>query len=251
MDHALGLLRDPHDDRDLRFSRVASDQLGLDPLPPVVDLRPSAPPIRDQGREGACTGFALTALAEILARLAGPPLPTLSPQWLYYWERRRERTIPRDGGANIRDGLHVLQKLGCATEVDWAYSEPFDAEPTPLVPDDAAQARLSAYHRCHNLIEMKQALALQQPVAIGVAVFPSFESEIVRQTGRVPVPDVDHEPYEGGHALCVVGYSDPDAHCIVRNSWGTDFGDGGYLYLPYLYFAPALGLVFDMWSAAR
>jgi C1A family cysteine protease len=34
--------------------------------------------------------------------------------------------------------------------------------------------------------------------------------------------------------LCV-GYSDPDRVFIVRNSWGSDWGDKGYCYIPYDY----------------
>lgn len=31
------------------------------------------------------------------------------------------------------------------------------------------------------------------------------------------------------HAMVVVGYSLPEKYWIVRNSWGTDWGDGGYM----------------------
>jgi C1A family cysteine protease len=36
----------------------------------------------------------------------------------------------------------------------------------------------------------------------------------------------------GGHAVVAVGYSDPQSHVIVRNSWGPSWGDCGYFYLP-------------------
>ena len=35
--------------------------------------------------------------------------------------------------------------------------------------------------------------------------------------------------------MCCVGYSDPDQCFIVRNSWGHQWGDGGYCYIPYEY----------------
>ena len=38
-----------------------------------------------------------------------------------------------------------------------------------------------------------------------------------------------------GHAICVVGYSDPRQHFIFKNSWGEDWGDDGYGYIPYSY----------------
>lgn len=34
----------------------------------------------------------------------------------------------------------------------------------------------------------------------------------------------------GGHAICIVGYR-PDGRFIVRNSWGTAWGDKGFAYV--------------------
>lgn len=39
-----------------------------------------------------------------------------------------------------------------------------------------------------------------------------------------------NDPY-GLHALVVVGYDDGMEAWIVRNSWGTGFGDAGYVYI--------------------
>jgi C1A family cysteine protease len=59
--------------------------------------------------------------------------------------------------------------------------------------------------------------------------------------GVVPVPrDTDHS--FGGHAITVVGWDPADgfgvaegAYFKVKNSWGTEWGDGGYGYLPQAY----------------
>lgn len=40
----------------------------------------------------------------------------------------------------------------------------------------------------------------------------------------------------GGHALLAGGYDDNKQHFIVRNSWGEEFGDKGYYYIPYDFF---------------
>jgi C1A family cysteine protease len=50
----------------------------------------------------------------------------------------------------------------------------------------------------------------------------------------VPMPD-QSEQLLGGHAVMVVGYEDTLQCFIVRNSWGPDWGDKGYFYLPYNY----------------
>ena len=35
--------------------------------------------------------------------------------------------------------------------------------------------------------------------------------------------------------MVICGYSDEQGYFIVRNSWGKDFGDKGYCYIPYAY----------------
>lgn len=38
---------------------------------------------------------------------------------------------------------------------------------------------------------------------------------------------------DGGHAVVVIGYDDNKQLFKVQNSWGQNFGDGGYFYIPY------------------
>ena len=37
----------------------------------------------------------------------------------------------------------------------------------------------------------------------------------------------------GGHAVSIVGYDDKDQAWIIRNSWGPDYGDNGYVKIAY------------------
>ena len=41
-----------------------------------------------------------------------------------------------------------------------------------------------------------------------------------------------------GHALLAIGYDRAQETFIILNSWGSGFGDNGYFYLPYKWFAP-------------
>ena len=42
--------------------------------------------------------------------------------------------------------------------------------------------------------------------------------------------------------MCVVGYNKEGF--IIRNSWGYDWGDGGYCYMPY----SDLGYAWEVWG---
>lgn len=72
-------------------------------------------------------------------------------------------------------------------------------------------------------------------IVFGIQVYSSFESESVAKTGMVPMPNLSKDEYLGGHAVMIVGYNDHMNCFIVRNSWGSSWGDHGYFYLPYSY----------------
>lgn len=248
--HSYGLVHDRHNSSgDPRFSDVAN-KLGLLQLPPAIDLRQWCSPVRDQGQLGSCTGFAIvTGFREFIEIKQRGTLTVLSPLFEYYYERVFEHTVFQDAGAQIRDGMHVLRKMGATPETDWPYdiTKYTDAPPAQALVDAKPYA-ISAFHRVSNRIELKQALSINHPVVIGIEVWDSFESDAVANTGIVPIPNFQTETNLGGHAVCVVGYNDAKQWFIVKNSWGQSWGDHGYFYLPYGYFNPGLGLVMDMWT---
>jgi C1A family cysteine protease len=82
-------------------------------------------------------------------------------------------------------------------------------------------------------------------------VYDSFSS--VGNDGLMVMPDVTREYLRGGHAVCMVGYDDKikfkDGKMggfIVRNSWGENWGDNGYFYMPYS-FALSYQFAADFW----
>jgi C1A family cysteine protease len=83
---------------------------------------------------------------------------------------------------------------------------------------------------------MKSYLSTGFPFIVGISVYASFESQSVAKTGIVPMPG-PKDFLLGGHAVLVCGYNDNliNGMWIVRNSWGSSWGDKGYFYLPYNY----------------
>jgi C1A family cysteine protease len=241
------LKADPEDLRD-RFFRPT--QFIIKVLPTVVDLRSDCSPIVDQEALGSCTANALASgLREYWQNRTGK-LTRLSRLWLYWEERHLEGTVNEDSGATIRDGLKVLQQMGCAPESDWPYDITKFTQTPPVKPTtDAKQFKISEYHRVINLTTLKNALAEGYPVVIGIKVYESFESDQVAQNGIVPLPK-HGEQFLGGHAVLAVGYrDDPNSKgqgfVTCRNSWSESWGDKGYFYLPYGYF---INYVTDMWT---
>jgi len=239
------------DTEDLRDRLFKSTQFkSRTVLPKVVDLRSGCSLVVDQGSLGSCTANAIASgLREYWENQTGK-LTRLSRLWLYWEERNIEGTTTRDSGATIRDGMKVLQQMGCAPEADW----PYDITKYTLTPPlksivNAQQFKITEYHRVTNLTALKTALAEGYPVVIGIKVYESFESNQVAQNGVVSLPQYG-EQFLGGHAVLAVGYKDDannndQGYVFVRNSWSASWGDKGYFYLPYDYFS---NYVTDMWT---
>jgi C1A family cysteine protease len=209
-----------------------------------------------------------TGLCEFLENKTGKPtsMVEVSPLFLYFEERQREGTVNEDSGARIRDGLIILKGMGICPEQDHCYPPDAKTErpnspqllaeiakaPSPQAVNDATEFTISSYHRITTLSGLKQALAGGDGCVLGIMVYDSFESPQAHATGRIPMPQPGDKPL-GGHALFCCGYQDDPqyeggGYLIVKNSWGTDFGDHGYIFLPYAYVNP--NLMSDIWTAS-
>ncbi|MFD0697762.1 C1 family peptidase [Paenibacillus sp. GCM10027628] len=243
------LKREKRDLRDYHF--MSSSFKSPDELPKKVDLRSTMPPIVNQGELGSCTANAIASgLREYLLIQGHEKWTALSRLFLYWHERQLEGHIEEDSGAYIRDGMKVLQKIGVCPEEDYPYVvSHFRDTPSQIAEKDAANYKISEYHRIPDLYALKAALAESSPVVIGMMIYESFESPEVTQTGKIPVPKKSKERVLGGHALLAVGYVDSGkaGYVIVRNSWGTEWGDQGYCYIPYKMFQDP-DCVMDMWT---
>ena len=103
---------------------------GRGEAPPVADLRSKCPKVYDQGQLGSCTGNAIAAAIEFdLAKQRVKKVFTPSRLFIYYNERVIEHTVGQDSGAQIRDGIKSVNKLGAPPETLWPYS---DSNPGPF-----------------------------------------------------------------------------------------------------------------------
>jgi C1A family cysteine protease len=256
MTHGYGWRPDLPDHRDFLF---APQPDLVRALPRKVDLRPTMPPVYDQGQLGSCTACAIAAIFEYDQLRQQEPSWTPSRLQIYYNERVKEGTADSDSGAMLRDGIKVVNKLGVAPETEWPYDiARFTESPPPDVIKAALGNTALEYRRIpRNLHAMKACLAAGFPFVLGFTVYESFESDAIDAVGRtgfmtMPQPQ---EQVLGGHAVVAVGYTDNESYLasncfVVRNSWGKDWGLGGYFYMPQTYVLDR-GLSSDFWVITR
>ena len=100
----------------------------------------------------------------------------------------------------LRDGIKSVARLGAPHERSGRKITRFRRSPGCRSTSDGLFHQALLYRRVtRTLDQLKMCLAAGFPFVFGFAVYESFESDAVRGTGRVPMPQ-PHEALLGGHA---------------------------------------------------
>jgi C1A family cysteine protease len=249
--------------------KALTKKLGIDnvnqTVPVSVDLREWCTPVENQGNLGSCTSHAGLGIVEYYEKRAFGKHIEGSRLFLYKVTRNLMQT-KGDTGAWLRNVMGALTLFGVPAEKYWPYKiADFDKEPDAFIYSLADNYKTLKYF-CHDsqtgniagievLESVKISLAAGIPSMFGFWGFPSFESTDI--IGGIPYP-APGESAEWGHAVVAVGYDDKKkvtnlicnesttGALLIRNSWGKEWGDNGYGWLPYDYVFTKLAT--DFWS---
>lgn len=202
-----------------------------------VDLRFMFSPVRDQGGLGSCTAFAATAIFEYFEnRIRRVSDTRLSPLFVYYNAAHNVAGGLADTGSSYYDVLSAMCARGICEEEFCPYSDTgMDQAPADEAYRDAEGRKvLKAMNVEVSHRDITAALSAGFPVAVSLRLFDSFGDD---NHGFVFSPsddEVSSQPPRW-HAMVIVGYLKEAPVYIVRNSWGEEFGEKGYCYIPFTY----------------
>lgn len=226
-------IRPSHPDhRDLKIENFLVNDVSL---PILVDYRPEMLPIRNQGNQGSCGAMASIAMKEWQERKNVGLKEYLSAQFLYNNRSNLYDSNPGNNeGMYPRDILKILQKIGTCLEKNYPYGkiEPKDKIP-PSLYTEAKKYVIKGYAQVTSADDLKQCLFQNGPCIIAVSVYDYGTSMWKRNRG---------ETLLGGHMMSICGYN--EKRFIIRNSWGINWGDKGYTYMPYNKF----NLAYECWT---
>jgi len=214
-------------------------------LPAAFDWRDhdGCTPIRDQGACGSCWAFATVGALECNIRIVDGVSVDLSEQWLVSCNQETEPPVVlEDGewgcnGGWFAHGYHSGAKTdacggtGAVLEADFPYEAddlPCDCPyPHPYLMDDWAY--VGPEFDVPDVDAIKQAILAYGPVSAAVYVDLAFH----QYTGGVFNLSQNETV---NHGIVLVGWDDSlgaNGAWILRNSWGSGWGDGGHMYIQY------------------
>jgi len=200
--------------------------------PPPTQLKTVMPKPRglkilDQGTEGACTGFGLAAVINLLNQRRGSRV-RVSPRMLYEMARKHDEWPGEQySGSSCRGAIKGFGAMGVCRESYWPYRSDKPGELTVKAAKDARANTIGAYYRLsHRVSDFHAALNEAGVIFCSADVHTGWGANAVKN-GVIPL----RSTATGGHAFAIVGYNNKGFW--VQNSWGRSWGQGGLALWTY------------------
>jgi C1A family cysteine protease len=199
----------------------------------LVDLRDQFGDVRNQGERPTCMAFAVSD-AHSFARGNTSPL---SVEYAYFHAVRKRANTDRTTGVSFDAMSEAIANDGQPLESGWPYLTKLAAGDAWTPPKELGVL----FHRAASklsggIADIVASLDAGRPVVMVMNISISFFNAAPNQV----LPALIGEPRVNTHAVIAVGRGEiTSGPCLlVRNSWGTSWGDGGYAWIHEDYLKP-------------
>ena len=211
------------------------------PLPESVSLLRFAPDRKNQGKQGSCVAWSSVYAARSIVEAASTGQSgnntAYSPAFVY-------NQIALEGcqGSYIQKAMEVMTNNGALSFNDFPYDDQdCRRQASSSLMNKAAENRMHGFTRLTetadvngiNIRAVKEHLAKDAPVVIGMMVGGTFMQDMMGKEMWAPTNEDLSQAGFGGHALCVIGYDDRKQAFQIMNSWGPEWGNNGIAWVRY------------------
>lgn len=234
------------DDRYAIVPKKAKLTRSLETVPEAASLKQFTPFPKTQGNYGTCAAWASaycgrTMVEAIKNNWTDRQFITskaYSPAFLFRMLKPADAECR--GGATITSAFEIMKEKGLIS-----FSS-LDVSCTSTLMEsqvaDAGNNKIKDFQRLFDqessenikIQSIKKSVSEKKPVVFGMICPPSFGT-----AKGVWAPTEAADRSFGGHAMCVVGYDDnkEGGAFEIQNSWGTNWGNEGYIWIKYADFA--------------
>ncbi|MBX2932338.1 MAG: peptidase C1A papain [Chitinophagaceae bacterium] len=212
-------------------------------LPEYISLLKYSPSRLNQGQQGSCvawsSAYAARTILQSVSTGTEPNSTAFSPAFMY-------NQIGLEGcqGSYIIRAMKNLTEVGAVPFNEFPYDDnDCSRQPNGQLIQEAGENKIIGFTRLTttentseiNIHAIKQHLAKDVPVVIGMMVGGSFMQNMKGQEVWHPESDDYNMMGFGGHAMCVIGYDDrkEGGAFQIMNSWGNDWGVNGIGWVLY------------------
>jgi len=207
----LGCVEDPVDANDLMLASYIIPKK----LPKAVNWFDATIPVLNQGQDPSCVGYSAVAMKKEHEKIETNKILNFSGMDLYNRCKKVDE-IPEQQGTFIRVAMKLLQNEGVKDPENSVY-------------------KVGAYTKVNSLEELKFAIVANGFALIGVDIFENFYKP---ENGVIDY--LENQRCDGGHAILVGAFDDSLKRVAFKNSWGVEWGLGGFAYLTYEYINQAM-----------
>lgn len=232
-------------------------------IPTRYSLKKYCPTPKSQGNHGTCSSWSTTYAARTICEAMtngwenrdSITKAAFAPIFIY---KQLDSSQDCQMGTSIGESLSLLESKGAPKYHDFSV-QCADYVPQCLF-SKADEYKISGYTKLfddynngltssnYKIQSIKKSLSENHPVIIAMDVYDSFCHSWNKETWSGLK---DGNP--GYHAMCVVGYDDEKegGGFEIMNSWGTDFGKGGFIWVKYKDLCETVDFAYDMYLTQK
>jgi len=216
-----------------------TDTTVIAPAPLPSSYLITMPSVRYQGTEGSCVAFAVTytRAAEQYYKTGAVSyndgINVFSPEYVF----NQAKSSSDCSGSAVTTSLEILKSQGVCTWQSMPYSATNGCSlmPTSAQTAEAANYRIISYSKLidSDKVAIKTMIAKNHPVIATFTIDNSFYNATPGFIWKTLTGN------SGSHTMAICGYDDAKHAYKAINSWGTTWGDAGYIWIDYDFFPVA------------
>lgn len=209
--------------RDFRIANLIERGTGCAVQSPLCDLQPLMTPVREQDGCGSCWAFTAMGAWEGAYRVFHRVNSDTSEQ----------QVLTCSGAGTCAGGWYdpvYAWMLGAA--VGSETQTPYTAQDGPCLPHPPGFARVAAWGfvtakwEVPSVNAIKAAIVEHGPLAVAVNATPAFQAYTSGVFNENAAGQVNH-------GVVLVGWDDARGAWRIKNSWGPNWGENGYMWIAY------------------